>query len=218
MRISFARSLLLLLLAAGMLPLSGCSLFKKKKVQVPAPPPTVAQQEEKSEPEQKEAESDEKQAEKTPEADKTPEAAAKPKPKPRRAPVAKKPAPAPAAPAAPAPPETTTTAAANPPPRPERIVVADGGTNAPPTSGQLSAGIGHDDASHHRQTTAQLLDSTESNLNNLKRMLTADEQAMVAQIRQFVEQSRKATAEQDLVRAHNLALKAHLLSDELVKR
>ena len=41
---------------------------------------------------------------------------------------------------------------------------------------------------------------------------------MVAQIKDYMAQSRKATADSDSVRAHNLALKARLLSDELVKR
>lgn len=40
---------------------------------------------------------------------------------------------------------------------------------------------------------------------------------MVAQIKDYMAQSRKATADADHVRAHNLALKARLLSDELVK-
>ena len=40
---------------------------------------------------------------------------------------------------------------------------------------------------------------------------------MVAQIKDYMAQSRKATKDSDTVRAHNLALKARLLSDELVK-
>jgi hypothetical protein len=55
-------------------------------------------------------------------------------------------------------------------------------------------------------------------LKSITRTLDADEQATVAQIRNFMTQSRTAITDNDLVRAHNLALKAHLLSDELVKR
>jgi hypothetical protein len=66
--------------------------------------------------------------------------------------------------------------------------------------------------------TAQLLDATEFNLKSLARALNADEQAMVSHIRSFEQQSRAAIAEGDTVRAYNLAMKAHLLSDELVKR
>jgi hypothetical protein len=41
---------------------------------------------------------------------------------------------------------------------------------------------------------------------------------MLAQIREFISQSRKATTENDPERAHNLAVKARVLSDELVKQ
>jgi hypothetical protein len=40
---------------------------------------------------------------------------------------------------------------------------------------------------------------------------------MVEQIKSYVTQSRAAITDGDLVRANNLALKAHLLSDALVK-
>ncbi|HYY69629.1 MAG TPA: hypothetical protein VE734_07845, partial [Terriglobales bacterium] len=58
---------------------------------------------------------------------------------------------------------------------------------------------------------------TQANLNSINRSLSSDEQAMVAQIKDYMAQSRKASADSDSVRAHNLALKARLLSDELVK-
>ena len=69
-----------------------------------------------------------------------------------------------------------------------------------------------------KQTTEQLLQSAQTNLNSINRPLSPEEQAMVAQIKDYMAQSRKATADSDSVRAHNLALKARLLSDELVKR
>jgi hypothetical protein len=40
---------------------------------------------------------------------------------------------------------------------------------------------------------------------------------MVNQIQQFIEQSKAAVATGDVERGHNLALKAHLLSAELMK-
>ena len=40
---------------------------------------------------------------------------------------------------------------------------------------------------------------------------------MKNQINQFMEQSKTAAVAGDLDRAHNLAMKAHLLSDELLK-
>lgn len=41
---------------------------------------------------------------------------------------------------------------------------------------------------------------------------------MRAQIKEFISQSRKATTENDPARAHTLAVKARLLSDDLVKQ
>jgi len=65
---------------------------------------------------------------------------------------------------------------------------------------------------------AQQLAATEENLKKLSaRELNADQQQTLNQIREFMEQSRQATAAGDLERAQNLASKARLLSDELVK-
>jgi hypothetical protein len=60
--------------------------------------------------------------------------------------------------------------------------------------------------------------ATEENLKKIEgRQLSPSQQEMVSQIKQFREQSKTAAAAGDLDRAHNLAMKAHLLSDELVK-
>ena len=99
-----------------------------------------------------------------------------------------------------------------------KVIPADKpGAPATPTAGQISPGPTSSDAAHSQTSTEQLLQSTENNLNSIKRQLTKDEEAMRAQIREFINQSRKATAENDLARAHNFALKARLLSDELAK-
>ncbi len=74
------------------------------------------------------------------------------------------------------------------------------------------------DEYHSRQTTAQLIDGCESSLRTINRKLSDDEQATVSQIRNYIVQSRTATTQNDLERANNLALKAHLLCDALVKR
>jgi hypothetical protein len=86
------------------------------------------------------------------------------------------------------------------------------------TSGVISPGPAQSDTVREQATTDQLLQSTETNLTNIKRQLSQDEQAIVAQIRDYMTQSRQATKENDLVRAHNLALKAQLLSDDLARR
>ncbi len=106
--------------------------------------------------------------------------------------------------------------AAKKPPDKNKTVVKEGGEAAP--SGQLSASIPPDAASHQRDTTAQLRLSTENNLKNITRQLSTDEQSMVQQIRTFLAQSRAADSDGDTERAYNLALKARLLSDELAKR
>jgi len=103
-----------------------------------------------------------------------------------------------------------------PPAKTSKLIIQEG--DAPNSQGPLAAGVGLDDSSSHaKQTTEQLLQSAQANLNSINRPLSPEEQAMVAQIKDYMAQSRKATADSDNVRAHNLALKAHLLSDELVK-
>jgi hypothetical protein len=131
------------------------------------------------------------------------EAAKKPKPPRRR--------PRPSPPAQTPPPSPGETAQSNPP----RITIDR------PQAGEGSSSIApvleHSDEAHRRQTTAQLLHSTEESLRGITRNLSEEEHALVAQIRNFIAQSRLATNENDVVRAHNLALKAHLLSDELAR-
>lgn len=107
------------------------------------------------------------------------------------------------------------TEARNVPPK-TSVVKPDGESVSPP--GQISPGLSHAEIAQAQATTEQLLQSTEANLNGIKRQLSQDEQSIVSQIRDFMAQSRQATKENDLVRAHNLAVKANLLSDELAKR
>jgi len=93
--------------------------------------------------------------------------------------------------------------------------VRNGGTSEP--SIQLTGGAVGAQASHQRDTTDQLLESSRENLKKLAgRKLSPNQQEMVNQVHQFMEQSKTAVAAGDLDRAHNLALKAQLLSVELV--
>ncbi len=107
--------------------------------------------------------------------------------------------------------------ASNPPAqiKPNKTVVDNGGATE---GGQLSAAIPDGAAAQQRSNTTQLLESTEANLKSIKRQLTNTETEMVGQIQSYMRQSRLATADGDTERAYNLALKARLLSDELVKR
>jgi translation initiation factor IF-2 len=90
-------------------------------------------------------------------------------------------------------------------------------TEPPLSLPQIAPGPTPADA-HDQVSTDQLLRTAESNLNGIKRQLNKDEETMLAQIREFISQSRKATTENDPERAHNLAVKARVLSDELVKQ
>jgi hypothetical protein len=130
-----------------------------------------------------------------------------PKPPPRHR---KKPAPQP-------PPASTesssstgnaTVATAHPPANPAEA--------APDTA--IAADVTSQQVSQQKQTTAELLSAAEKNLKSVNRSLNHDEQAMVSQIKTYIEQSRKATSDKDFERAYNLATKARLLSDALVKK
>jgi hypothetical protein len=101
----------------------------------------------------------------------------------------------------------STVAAAHPPANP---------AGAPDTA--IAAGVSNAQLNQQKQTTAELLAAAEKNLQSVNRNLNHDEQAMVAQIKTYIDQSQKATKENDFERAYNLATKARLLSDALVKK
>src|SRR5262249_31558956 len=98
----------------------------------------------------------------------------------------------------------------------KKVIQADK-TEPPPPGGQISPGPTPADA-NSQASTDQLLQSAETNLNAIKRQLSKEEEAMRAQVKEFIAQSRKATGENDPARAHNFAVKARWLSDELVKQ
>jgi cytoskeletal protein RodZ len=101
--------------------------------------------------------------------------------------------------------------------QPGKVVVRNGGA----TDGlvQLSPGGGQEQEIHNRENTAQLLATTDENLKRISgRSLTASEQSIFDQIQAYVRQARSASDAGDLPRAHTLAFKAHLLSDDLAKR
>ena len=69
-----------------------------------------------------------------------------------------------------------------------------------------------------KESTAQIVDATENSLKNLSRQLSDAEKAMKTQIESYLQQSRKATTDGDFERAYNLAKKAQLLSEALIKK
>jgi outer membrane biosynthesis protein TonB len=99
-----------------------------------------------------------------------------------------------------------------------KVVPAEKAEPTPPVMGQISPGPTPADAAHSQTSTDQLLQGAEANLNGITRQLSKDEEAMRAQSREFIKQSRIAITDNDLARAHTLAMKARLLSDELIKQ
>ncbi len=71
---------------------------------------------------------------------------------------------------------------------------------------------------YSREATEELLSATDANLKQAtSRSLDANQEATVTQIKLFMEQANAAMKAGDLDRSHNLATKAHLLSDDLIK-
>lgn len=97
----------------------------------------------------------------------------------------------------------------------KKVVPAEGGADN--TVADISVGMNRTEAAHEREITEKLLQSTEANLSGLNRPLSSDEAAMAEEVRNYMAQARQAMNDGDLIRANNLAVKAHLLSDALVK-
>jgi hypothetical protein len=69
-----------------------------------------------------------------------------------------------------------------------------------------------------KEETTKMVDSTENALKGLTRSLNDEEKAMRAQIQSYLQQSRKATNDGDFERAYNLAKKAQVLTEALLKK
>ncbi len=92
----------------------------------------------------------------------------------------------------------------------------NGGTADPVV--QLAPGMSAEQASSQRQNTTQLMAATDANLKQISsRQLNSSQQDSVSQIRKYIEQAKAAEQAGDVERAHNLASKARLLSDDLAK-
>jgi len=127
--------------------------------------------------------------------------AKKPKPKPHK-PVARKPA---------------TPAIEAPKAEPAKVEPPAPAPAAPPTSVQITADVPRAAVQSQTQTTEQLLRSSETKLATLGRSLSASEQAIQQQARNYIAQSNEAVRAGDFERAYNLAVKASLLANELTK-
>lgn len=124
-------------------------------------------------------------------------------------------APASAGSAASTPDQTSTAASAKTNCPPPKIVVRQGGTSEPAI--QLGGGAAGGQASQEKATATQMLGTTEENLKKIAgRQLSATDQDLVTQIRQYMDQS-KAAVTADPERARTLAWKAQTLSEDLLK-
>jgi hypothetical protein len=95
-------------------------------------------------------------------------------------------------------------------------VVPEGGAKEPPA--QIAPGLAPDEAKRNRQEAEQWLTATDGQLKELaNRHLSEPRQEVVSQVRNYQLGARSALKEGDLRRAHTLALKAHLLADDMIK-
>lgn len=102
-------------------------------------------------------------------------------------------------------------------PQPGKVVVRNGG--AKDNSAQLNPAMTQEQAQHSKESTVQLLATTDANIKAVAgRQLSPAQQSMLNQIHAYLRQSKAASASGDLARAHTLAYKAHLLSDELARQ
>lgn len=175
--------------------ISGCEHKKPVLVMPQQPPPTATPQ---ATPTPVEAEAQPVQqppeAQPSPTPAEQPKTAEKTKPKHTRHATAKKPE-----------------VAHNTPPK--KVIQAE----PAPTPEPISPGP-TSDGGNSQASTDQLLQGAQANLNGITRTLSKDEEAMRAQILEFIRLSKAATDANDPARAHTLAVKARLLSDELVKQ
>ena len=192
----FLRKLVTLLLVLGLLFVEACN--KKKKAVLPSypPPATIAVNLPEEIPENPDEPLPPEDTKKEPE---PPPVKTKPKKATRTA--AKK-----------TPPPAGTTPATN-----NNQTVASLRPPAPPDTA-IAAAMPSAAITRQKEDTAQIVDATENSLKNLSRPLNDDEKAMKTQIQSYLQQSRKATTDGDFERAYNLAKKAQLLADALIKK
>jgi hypothetical protein len=99
---------------------------------------------------------------------------------------------------------------------PRKIVVREGGASEP--AAQIAPGMTPAEATRERQNAEHLLGATDDQVKQLAlRTLDARQQETVGQIRNYMDGARSALKEGDVLRANTLAVKAHLLSEDLVK-
>lgn len=98
---------------------------------------------------------------------------------------------------------------------PTQKVVRNGGTADPIV--ELSPGLSPQQVSDQRKIAEQLMAKSGADLKKISgRQLSTSQQDTVNQIKSYLEQANKALSDGDVQRAHNLAVKANLLSAEVM--
>ena len=98
-----------------------------------------------------------------------------------------------------------------------KVVIRNGGTTDPKV--ELSRTLTQQQTNAQLQNTNRLLDAADANLKKVSgRQLSAAQQDVVKQIRAYMQQAKTAAGDGDVQQANNLATKARMLSDELVKQ
>ena len=82
----------------------------------------------------------------------------------------------------------------------------------------IAAAVPNAQLVQQKEDTARMVDATENALKGLTRSLSNEEKSMKNQIQSYLRQSRKATTDGDFERAFNLAKKAQILADALIKK
>ena len=82
----------------------------------------------------------------------------------------------------------------------------------------IAAAVPNAQLVQQKEETTRMVDATENALKGLTRSLSEDETSMKIQIQSYLQQSRKATTDGDFERAFNLAKKAQLLAEALIKK
>jgi hypothetical protein len=148
-----------------------------------------------------------------------------PKPKKPRTKVAKKPSAGVAASTAnngSTPPPTVANSTSTPPPpgvitTPSgKVIVPEG--SAPEPTGQISTTMPTSKENETKLNTERSLQTTEKDLKAITWAPSMDQKNMMEQIKTYIVQSRSANNDGDVLRASNLAQKARLLCDELLKK
>lgn len=99
---------------------------------------------------------------------------------------------------------------------PRKIIIRRGGVSEPIT--QIIPGMTLDESNRLREEARDLLTAADSDLKKLaSRTLNANHQETVSQIHHYMDIARSALRDGDIERAHTVARKAQLLSDDLVK-